>query len=152
MTSANPTETTSYWVRVFGTEGFATDSDTATITPATDSDYDTWASTNITAGLDATRTGDPDGDSLPNLLEFALGLDPLTADAEPLTITQTTATYTRPQGGAKGVTYTLQFSSDLSTWTPIAESSVSPVLPDTEIVQHLFDTTDTGFVRISVAD
>ena len=68
--------------------------------------------------------GDPDADGQPNLLEYALGRDPLTADgpatnAGRLALPEgiyPTLTYTRPTG-LIDVTYAVEASTDLSVWS-----------------------------------
>jgi hypothetical protein len=40
------------------------------------------------AGTDKTATGDPDGDGVSNLVEYALGLDPTVANANPIQLSQ----------------------------------------------------------------
>jgi hypothetical protein len=51
--------------------------------------YEAWISTYTFApGADKTATGDPDGDSLANLIEYALGLNPTVASANPVTFSQ----------------------------------------------------------------
>lgn len=70
---------------------------------------------------------DPDGDDLPNFVEFAFGLNPAASDApfRPLSARIDPAVpggwslqYTRPIGLA-GVGYGLETSSDLRQWTPV---------------------------------
>jgi hypothetical protein len=51
--------------------------------------YEAWISTYTFApGANKTATGDPDGDSLANLIEYALGLNPTVASANPVTFSQ----------------------------------------------------------------
>ncbi|MDZ4402135.1 MBG domain-containing protein [Prosthecobacter sp.] len=74
----------------------------------------------ITAGL-AADDADPDGDGLKNLVEYALGMDPLsrtpaltpTLDANGLTLT-----FTRPKA-LPGVTYAAESSDGLGVWFPV---------------------------------
>jgi hypothetical protein len=78
---------------------------------------------------------DPDQDGFDNVLEFAFGLSPLVANAASAVLPQVTSqpgaggstdflfTYTRPLS-APGVTYTVQQSSNLSAWTPVADFGV----------------------------
>jgi hypothetical protein len=47
--------------------------------------YDAWLSGFVFAqGADKTATGDPDGDGVANLVEYALGLNPTVASANPI--------------------------------------------------------------------
>src|SRR5690606_31518783 len=62
-------------------------------------------------------TDDPDGDGIPNLLEFALGLNPVASDPDGLPVVakigdELTLTYIRAQ--ASGVSYEVQTTNDLS--------------------------------------
>jgi hypothetical protein len=62
---------------------------------------------------------DPDHDGLPNLLEYALGLSPTTADATPFVCTVTNGVFrlTYPQSlAATDVTLAVEWSPDLQTW------------------------------------
>jgi cyclophilin family peptidyl-prolyl cis-trans isomerase len=66
-------------------------------------------------------TADPDGDGLANLLEYALGLAPKTANASGLpevaaSAGEWTYTYTRPSDRAD-ITYAVERSTDLTSWT-----------------------------------
>lgn len=107
-----------------------------------DKPYDTWRFARFTSTelADATISGDsadPDTDSLPNLMEYALNAEPKTTDAPvhaPIVGTaddHLTLTYTPPTT-ATDVTYTVEWSADLQTWSTGATA--------TETVS----TTDTG--------
>ncbi|MEY2484503.1 MAG: hypothetical protein QOH39_151 [Verrucomicrobiota bacterium] len=102
-------------------------------------------------GLTGTNAGfnfDYDGDGIVNLLEYALQLDPTTADTSDLpavtargyltksnkTVNYLSMTFTR-SSVATDLTYTVQASSDLTTWVDLASSVGGGT------------TTGTGFVR-----
>ncbi|MEZ5414237.1 MAG: immunoglobulin domain-containing protein [Opitutaceae bacterium] len=66
-------------------------------------------------------TADPDRDGLTNLLEYALGLDPMDTDTASLpeagsSTTDWTYTYTRP-ADRPDLTYEVEYSTDLATWS-----------------------------------
>ncbi len=97
--------------------------------PAADGTALAWLAAHFstTDRLRADRAGllaDPDADGQPNLLEYALGRDPLASDgpttsAGRLTLPDgvyPTLTYTRP-GGLIDITYAVETSADLSTWS-----------------------------------
>jgi hypothetical protein len=93
-----------------------------TLTPAL-SDYLSWA---LAAGLAPESSGatdaDPDGDGFTNLLEYALATDPLrSGPGLPVQIAPSEArlalTFLRARGE---LTYEVEGSSDLATWTVIA--------------------------------
>lgn len=91
--------------------------------------YNAWRGEHFTGAelADPAVSGDladPDGDGVPNLLEYALDLDPHSANVQgqptvgTLTLGQNsylTLTYTRVTA-ATGLTYTPQVSGDLQTW------------------------------------
>ena len=91
--------------------------------------YSTWQSSHFTTAELATPgisgdNADPDGDGIVNLLEYALNLDPRTANRTGLpTISTTTVnsatyptfTYTRVKS-ATDLTYAVEVSTDLVTW------------------------------------
>jgi len=74
-------------------------------------------------------TADPDGDGLPNLLEYALGTAPLVATHEvPLALDRTSSpphalSLTFHRIASAGIRYEVEASSDLSGWTTIWSSS-----------------------------
>jgi hypothetical protein len=72
--------------------------------------------------LIAGDLADPDGDGLPNLLEYALGLDPLTPDTaglpqEAVASGFLTLIYTRPSPPPVDISYDGQVCDDLASWT-----------------------------------
>ncbi len=86
--------------------------------------YGAWAAESGLTGPDAAAVADPDGDGVANLLEYALGGDPLApaGTASPTVGVATVAGQPRltlsftPQQIA-GLRYVVQASSDLSDWT-----------------------------------
>ena len=93
-------------------------------------------------GNNADPGADPDGDGIPNLLEYALGLDPTTASVLGLPIVTLknysgtkylSMTFNR-SSLATDITYIVQGSSDLVNWTALGTSSGGAV------------TTGPGFV------
>ena len=108
----------------------------------------------LPSGADG-RLGDPDTDGLPNLVEYAFGLDPRSADSLPFSV----SVATHPETGAPhlavsyrrliapgSLTYTLQTSSDLSTWTdPASPPELLGTSPNAD------GLTETVFVRVNPA-
>ena len=69
----------------------ASPADTATVTLADLPLYDAWLSGFAFAqGANKTATGDPDGDGIANVIEYALGLAPTVANANPITLSEVT--------------------------------------------------------------
>jgi hypothetical protein len=97
----------------------------------TGTDYDTWISgyPSITEPADKLSTADPDGDGLTNQEEYAFGLNPtLGSSVNPVTVplNKTTGMFTytrRATPAATGLTYTVQTSTDLATWTTDATAT-----------------------------
>jgi hypothetical protein len=143
------------------------------------SSIDTWLSTHFTEEelLDPSISGDdadPDLDSLPNIIEFALGFDPrspsiLFTGAASLAFEnsegQLLLTFSR-NPDAFDVTITVEESSDLSDWTAVASSVngaafqtllegyvVSEANGEGSIIVELirtFSSSVSGFQRITV--
>lgn len=84
------------------------------------------------AGIPADKRGaldDPDGDGLPNLLEYALGLAPGSADSAAAPAVQAvnaTLTYSYRRAVATGLTYTVETSTDLINWSDAGVDQGTP--------------------------
>ena len=87
-------------------------------------------------GADSEFNADPDGDGIPNLLEYALGRDPLnpgdgTASlptagiftAQPLLADRLALQLNLPEPALSDMTYVVEVSSDLVSWMPLATKS-----------------------------
>lgn len=101
---------------------------------------------------------DPDDDGYANLLEYALGLDPLRADvmATPLTVegTQLTLTYSRP-AEVLDVSYAVEWSDTLvpATWSAVGVTQwVAADDGTTRVIQATLPRGQAGqrFVRLRV--
>jgi hypothetical protein len=124
--------------------------------------YDQWALTAL-AGVPAEQAGmlgDPDADNLANLLEYAFGLDPKTADATPPYSIEPHPSYDdilivrypQREGGsgtrgvdytADGLRYTVEASTDLQTWAPYDQvAGISSTI--------VTDSLGTGFESVTI--
>ncbi len=99
-------------------------------------------------------TDDPDSDGVANLLEFALGLGPLTPDSGSLPVAAVsgdnlTLTYVRAEPAA--VTYAVESTSDLTTnsWTVTGVTQGSPDV-DGVTTASIPITSGAHFVRLRV--
>lgn len=109
-------------------------------------------------GGSAADEADPDGDSLPNLLEFALGLPPLSASQPSMSLTRNgplaefsylRSINARTAGATTSVEWTDSLSSGSWNRTGITEQ-ILPQGGDTELVlASLTPTSPTLFVRLS---
>ncbi|YCM44162.1 sialate O-acetylesterase [Verrucomicrobiaceae bacterium 227] len=88
-----------------------------------------WQSTiNWNAADDNSIDGDPDGDTVTNFLEFALGLDPLSPDSSGLpTLTRVDNDFYSFDFNnmREGLTYDILVSTDLITWSDPAFASLT---------------------------
>jgi hypothetical protein len=66
---------------------------------------------------------DPDGDGVPNLIEYSQGMNPLFSDTTPLPslIRQDSSLQFRYRRAAAGLTYTVETSPNLRDWSPSSE-------------------------------
>lgn len=104
------------------------------ISPPPPSPFESWLATYFPANLTGQwvdPNGDNDGDGIKNQIEYAYGLDPVSADASsgfttaqaPAAAGATDLTVTfRRDSSATDLTYKLQTSTDLINWTTIAQS------------------------------
>lgn len=121
--------------------------------------FGNWMAVNSSlSGEAAAAAADPDNDGLPNLLEYALNLDPSTASTAIEFTSKTAGTVTvRHQKNTKATEMTvfLQGNSNLiaDNWIAIATTSATNLLPDTEWCEADIDvsTTPQYFLRIKVA-
>ncbi len=101
------------------------------------------------------NTGDPDGDGVNNLLEYALGREPQSPDSAPPTSGsldgsgRLTLTFFRARSPAN-VTYTVQASGDLATWTDLAVNPGS-VGQNVSVPDNAPAVTPRRFLRLKVS-
>ncbi|GAA5121381.1 hypothetical protein JIN84_00610 [Luteolibacter yonseiensis] len=100
------------------------------------SPFDIWIGTNYPGLSDKSSAGDPDGDGLSNLQEYAFGLDPSSgASSSPITVqldkTAGTFRYTRRDPAVSGLTYTVLTSPGLAGWATDAGATASQTVVGT---------------------
>lgn len=99
--------------------------------PPTNAGFSTWAASY--AGLpDSSALGDPDGDGIPNVLEYVLNGNPAVASAAVLPVVSQDAShlvfsFNRAAVSAADTTQVFQYSTDLSNWTDV--NLMSPTDP-----------------------
>jgi hypothetical protein len=96
----------------------------------------------------ALDTADADNDGIPNLLEYATAMNPAANDAVPLSATKAGATlefiYTKNKA-ATDVTYTVEWSDDLITWS--IAGITSSILSDNGTTQQIKAIVPASGVR-----
>ncbi len=131
--------------------------------------YSVWASGFGLTGGDADANADPDHDGIQNLVEYALGSDPLNPDADAMpvmsiiTVNQVkylALTYARPLGNYRpiDVTYFVERSTDVTapnSWSTsgvILHSLTSSVLTglETVVMRSAYPIADREFLRFKV--
>jgi len=116
-----------------------------------------WRQTNFGSTSSTADTLDTDGDGLPNLLEYALGSSPTSAtSANPPTSQLSTLntqqylqlSFTRIADPF--LTYTVQGSSDLSTWSDLWTSTGSANTAGSVIITDSLPASPKRFLRLKV--
>lgn len=161
-----------YQLRLAASDGQVTTYDTVsvTLTESTTPQYDTWTQDYPSLTVTAVE-GNPDGDTLSNLEEYAFGADPASsADDESLH----PSSEIRESGGqeylefsyrrrrdavARGLTYNVQFSNDMhsESWSSngVTETGVATIDSNFELVTvrvgtPLGDNMERGFIRLTI--
>ncbi|MGI8603591.1 MAG: hypothetical protein ACR2OZ_11420 [Verrucomicrobiales bacterium] len=129
----------------YETSGF--DLDAVAVLNSSATTYSSWQAQWEWVAPHSQPDADPDSDGIPNLLEYALGADPLKPGAAPETRFTREAGGIRfelpePRSGASDLVYGGEFSQNLRTWHPMTGSS-----PDGE----LFGSEAPVFVRLVVS-
>ncbi len=172
LVSSNYTDSTAlndatyfYVVRAVNAAGTSTDSAEVSATPVSPlSPVQSWRMTYFstsTATGDAANNADPDGDGLPNLLEYALGSLPDAASSAATPVLEVSGVSPLPSFlqlsfqriADPALTYTVQGSSDLATWIDVWSSTGSANANDTVSVDDTFDlaTNSRRFLRLKVS-
>jgi peptidyl-prolyl cis-trans isomerase A (cyclophilin A) len=108
----------------------------------------------------AATLADPDGDGIPNLLEYALGADPLSAASAPSPALQVSGlspqpvflTLTYKRAAPSGLAYEVQTTTDLTnpaSWTPAGVTQGTPA-PDGVTTATIPYSNGPRFLRLSV--
>ncbi len=128
--------------------------------PVAVTEFQSWLAIKFTASdlLVPTISGpnaDPDHDKLPNLVEYALGLEPQAAGTAGLPVIDTDTThwlftYTRPNN-RPDITYTVEVSTDLTVWTDAGVTVERITLGELETWQAKYSLVEpNAFFRLKV--
>jgi hypothetical protein len=138
LTDLAPNTNYHYRITATNTWGTSNGSDMMFTTPSTTA-FDFWSTSNNVTGANSAPTQNKDSDTLTNLEEYAFGTDPNVSDSTALQLTGSSvakrgspivtvgtngttvdpnAVFCRRKDAASvGLTYTVQFSADLTTWS-----------------------------------
>ena len=149
----------SYKVVATNGVGSAT-SNTVTVTVGSSSPYQTWSSSQgLTAGVNDGATQDPDNDGVNNLIEFALGGNPLSTTSAPVPLLarsggNVTFTYDVQVAATAQYQVGAEYTSDLSsTWTTAVNGTGGVTITTTPVnanTDHVVVTVPASSPRIFV--
>ena len=115
--NVDPTHGDTFWI------------DDVCLTPLLKKGYEVWSTLYDwpNTGVDDAPNADPNGDGIPNLLAYACALPPLGPNSQrifsevavPQTLGAFRFLFRRATGGAEGISYAFDFSTDLANWTPV---------------------------------
>ena len=111
--------------------------------------YDSWAATHGFVG----GPGTVGADGIKNLVKYALGLNnPAASYPSPGTFSNNTLSFTKNSDAvtAGDVTYTIETSPDLQTWTPVSGLDLNLTDNSTTISYLLQSGYDKLFARLKV--
>ncbi|WP_395753420.1 hypothetical protein [Prosthecobacter sp.] len=165
LTAAGLAPSTSYTYRVYATDSTGATYLSQPSTFTTPSVLQNWRQTffgTTQAAAQAADNADPDGDGVPNLMEFATGKNPTTA--QNAAASATTAinagvleyTYTRSLDAvASGTTFSVEWNDSLNPSQWSSTGVTEAVLSDNGLVQQVkasipLGATGRRFVRLSV--
>jgi hypothetical protein len=131
VAAAGPADTGLYHVEVGNYAGFAISSAAPLTVAASELDYWTRSSFSEKELTDlsvSSPAADPDGDTLPNLLEYALNTDPRAFTKDAISFTSSSSVVDAFNISFQRVAdpmlvYTVESSSDLKEWTPVWTST-----------------------------
>jgi hypothetical protein len=152
-TGANPATRYFYVVSAVNSAGESADSTPVSSLPET---YGFWKLARL-GDANAPDEGDPDGDGISNLMEYALDLNPISADAGGLPQSQAVADPAGQPAGAyqalaflrarSDLTYEVLQSSDLMQWT-VVQTNPGTVGQTVTVLRPVSGTK--GFLRLRV--
>lgn len=150
-----------YVVQAKNASGLSADSSEVSATPTapTGTALDSWREDNFGTtenSGEAADAADPDGDGIPNLLEYATGTNPKSANTAPaLTVGKSgdglrlTVTYTRIADA--NLTYTVQGVNDLAgTWATVDTKTGDAAGATTVMDTQLISASPRRFLRLQV--
>ncbi|MFZ4766941.1 MAG: hypothetical protein ACOYMN_18465, partial [Roseimicrobium sp.] len=124
------------------------DGNDVTVTLLPPPPFDTWVATYPTlTGNNALPTADPDNDGVQNLMEYATAMNPTANDVVPMSALKNGSTlefiYTKNKA-ATDVTFTVEWSDDLMTWSTAGVTQALVPGSDNGVTQQLKATMAAG--------